>query len=294
MINGRIVPLSTQLHNSDIVKIITSPQGSPSQDWLKIARSSKTRSKIRNHFRQAEKTDRNEKIARGWEALEKELRKRGLTVENQEDFAPGLNKVARDLGLSGKDDVLAAVGAGTSGPSTVAQKLVLAYLQQHHPADDLSTLVKENPPVRRHDSDVIVEGEGGVSVVLANCCAPIPGDAIVGYSTRTRGITIHRIDCPNILNAQMGRVVQVSWGRSSDKLYTARLKAEAVDRANLIRDAAQSIGLGGGSISGIKASTIGNSLMRMKIELRVRDLEHLYGVIAKLNAVKDIIEVTRG
>ena len=294
MINGRIVPLSTQLHNSDIVKIITSPQGSPSQDWLKIARSSKTRSKIRNHFRQAEKTDRNEKIARGWEALEKELRKRGLTVENQEDFAPGLNKVARDLGLSGKDDVLAAVGAGTSGPSTVAQKLVLAYLQQHHPADDLSTLVKENPPVRRHDSDIIVEGEGGVSVVLANCCAPIPGDAIVGYSTRTRGITIHRIDCPNILNAQMGRVVQVSWGRSSGKLYTARLKAEAVDRANLIRDAAQSIGLGGGSISGIKASTIGNSLMRMKIELRVRDLEHLYGVIAKLNAVKDIIEVTRG
>ena len=133
-----------------------------------------------------------------------------------------------------------------------------------------------------------------MSVVLANCCAPIPGDAIVGYSTRTRGITIHRIDCPNILNAQMGRVVQVSWGRSSDKLYTARLKAEAVDRANLIRDAAQSIGLGGGSISGIKASTIGNSLMRMKIELRVRDLEHLYGVIAKLNAVKDIIEVTRG
>ena len=294
MINGRIVPLSTQLRNSDIVKIITSPQGSPSQDWLKIARSSKTRSKIRNYFRQAEKTDRNEKIARGWEALEKELRKRGLTVENQEDFVPGLNKVARDLGLSGKDDVLAAVGAGTSGPSIVAQKLVLAYLQQRHPADDLSTLAKENPPVRRHDSDIIVEGEGGVSVVLANCCAPIPGDAIVGYSTRTRGITIHRIDCPNILNAQMGRVVQVSWGRPSGKLYTARLKAEAVDRANLIRDAAQSIGLGGGSISGIKASTIGNSLMRMKIELRVRDLEHLYGVIAKLNAVKDIIEVTRG
>ncbi len=294
MINSRIVPLNTQLNNGDIVKIITSPQGSPSRDWLKIARSSKTRSKIRNFFRQAEKTDREEKLARGWEGLERELRKRGIAVENQEDFSPALNKVARDLGLAGKEDLLVSIGAGSSGPSTVAQKLALAYLQQRHPADDISKLVKEHTAAQKSDSDIVVEGAGGVWVVLANCCDPVPGDAIVGYSTRTRGITVHRLDCPNILNAQMGRVVQVSWGRPSGKLYTARLRAEALDRSNLIRDAAQAIGQEGGSIYGIKATTVGNSLMRMKIELKVKDVEHLYSIIAKLNGIKGMLEVTRG
>lgn len=297
MVNNRIVPLNTQLHSGDIVKIITSPQGSPSQDWLKIAHSSKTRGKIRTYFRQAEKIDRDEKLARGWEAVERELRKRGLTKEGQEDFTPALNKVARDLGLSGKDDLLVSIGSGTAGPSTVAQKLVLAYLQQRHPMDSLPGLIKEEAaPPHRQDSDILVEGEGGVSVLLASCCDPIPGDDIVGYSTRMRGITIHRIDCPNILNAKMGQIVGVSWGPAagSGKLYTARLKAEGLDRADLISDVTRTIGLEGGSISGIKAATVGNSLMRIKIELRVRNLEHLYSVIGRLNEVRGIIEVARG
>ena len=120
MINSRIVPLSTQLHSGDIVKIITSPQGFPSRDWMKFARSSKTRSKIRNYFRQAEKTDREEKLARGWEALERELRKRGIATDKadktdgQDDLTPALNKVARDLGMAGREDLLVSIGAGTN------------------------------------------------------------------------------------------------------------------------------------------------------------------------------------
>ncbi|MCR4818068.1 MAG: bifunctional (p)ppGpp synthetase/guanosine-3',5'-bis(diphosphate) 3'-pyrophosphohydrolase [Fretibacterium sp.] len=296
MINNRIVPLNTQLHSGDFVKIITSPQGSPSRDWLKIAHSNKTRGKIRTWFRQAEKIDRDEKLARGWEALERELRRRGLNADEQE-FSPALNRVARDLGLSSKDDLLVSIGSGTSGPSTVAQKLALAYLQQRNPAGSLPPQIKEGAPApRRQDSDVLVEGEGGVSVLLASCCDPIPGDAIVGYSTRMRGITIHRIDCANILNARMGQVVGVSWGPTagSGKLYTARLKAEGLDRADLISDVTRTVGLEGGSISGIKAAMVGNSLMRMKIELRVRNLEHLYAVIGRLNEVRGILEVTRG
>lgn len=298
MVNNRIVPLHTQLHSGDIVKIITSPQGTPSQDWLKVVRSSKTRSKIRSYFRQAEKVDRGEKLARGWEALERELRKRGLhdggkSEQAQEKFSPALNKVARDMGLSGKEDLLIAIGSGTAGPSTVAQKLALAYLQQRNPQDGA---IGTPPPARHQDSDILVEGEGGVSVLLASCCDPVPGDNIVGYATRARGITVHRIDCPNILNARLGQVLNVSWGPSSNKngkLYTARLRAEGLDRPDLIPEAARAVGLEGGSISGIKASTVGNSLMRMKIELRVRDLEHLYAVIARLNEVRGILSVER-
>ncbi len=294
MINNRIVPLSTELGNGDIVKIITSPQGFPSRDWLKVVRSSKTKSKIRNYFRQAEKVDREEKLSRGWEALERELRKRGIPAKDQEELTPALKKVARDMGLLGKEDLLVSIGSGSSGPSTVAQKLALAYLQQHHPADDISDIIKEHTQ-KKSDFDVIVDGASGVVVVMANCCEPVPGDAIIGLTTKSRGITVHRMDCPSILNSNLDRTVKVSWAAPSGKLYTTRLRAEALDRPNLIRDAAQVIGqVGGSSIHGIKATTIGNSMMVMKIELWVKDAEHLYEIIGKLNSVKGMLEVTRG
>jgi GTP pyrophosphokinase len=296
MINNRIVPLSTEVKNGDIVKVITSPQGTPSRDWMKIVKSTKTRGKIRNYFRQIEKTDREEKLARGWESLERELKKRGIATDDTEEFSPSLNKVARDLGLAGKEDLLVAIGSGAAGPSTVAQKLALAHLQQRNPSDDLESLLTRHALPKRPDLDIIVEGYEGVQVVRANCCEPVPGDAIVGYSTRVRGITVHRIDCLNILNAQMGRVVQVSWNASSGsgKFYTTRIKAEAVDRGNLVRDIAQAIGQANGSIHGMKVAIVDNSLVRIKIELRVKNLEHLYEITGKLNGVKGMMEVSRG
>lgn len=289
MINGRIVPLNTQLHSGDIVRILTSPNGSPSKDWLKIVTSAKTRSKIRNYFRQAEKADRDEKLERGWKLIERELRKRGLDVK-REDF----NNI---------DEQLIAVGSGAIGPGEAAQKLSLAYLQHHAPSPQSIPLEFEpEPQVRRKDSktDILVEGEGGVSVTLASCCAPVPGDEIIGYSSNRRGITIHRTECKSIQGKKNERTVNVSWavqdnppGRSA-KLYKARLKAEGVDREDLLSDATRALSLEGGSIVGIKASMAGNSLMRMKIELRVRNLEHLYSVMARLNEVRGIIEVIRG
>lgn len=292
MINGRIVPLNTQLHSGDIVKILTSPQGSPSRDWLKIVSSAKTRSKIRNYFRQAEKIDRDEKLERGWKLIERELRRRGLNNVTREDF----NNI---------DDQLIAVGSGTIGPGVAAQKLALAYVQHHSPDQQNMPIEFENEPaIQKKDgkSEILVEGEGGVSVTLANCCDPVPGDEIVGYSTNRRGITVHRADCKSIATKKNERSVNVSWsvidknpipGRNA-KYYTARLKAEGVGREDLLSDATKALGLEGSSIIGIKASMVGNSLMRMKIELRVRNLEHLYSVMGRLNEVRGIIEVTRG
>ena len=146
----------------------------------------------------------------------------------------------------------------------------------------------------------LVEGEGGVSVTLASCCDPVPGDEIVGYSSARRGITIHRVGCKSIAAKKDERKISVSWsieegvtsGRKT-KFYTAKLKAEGEDREDLLSDATRALSLEGGGITGIKATVVGNSLMRMKIELRVRNLEHLYTVMAKLNEVRGIIEVTR-
>ena len=288
MINGRIVPLNTQLHSGDIVRILTSPQSSPSKDWLKIVSSAKTRSKIRSYFRQAEKEERDEQLERGWKLIERELKRRGLTNITRESFG-------------NIDEQLIAVGSGAIGPGEMGQKLSLASLQHHESAPQIPPVELNSDDISRkrdNKSDILVEGEGGVSVILASCCEPIPGDEIMGYSTNRRGITVHRADCKSIAGTKNERIVNVSWAVNEDarktKLYSARLKAEGIDREDLLSDATRALSLEGSSITGIKATMTGNSLMRMKIELRVRNLEHLYSVMARLNEVRGIIEVTRG
>ena len=291
MINGRIVPLNTQLHSGDRVKILTAPQTSPSRDWLKIVSSAKTRSKIRSYFKQAEKADRDEKIERGWKLIERELKRRGLEDVKREDF----NNI---------DEQLISVGSGTIGASEAAQKLSLAWLQHHSPAAPSNPVdFISEPQVKKKDnkSDVLVEGEGGVSVTFASCCDPVPGDDIIGYASTRRGITVHRTECRNIAGKDNGRKIKVSWaiqdlsptGGKRPNMYTARLRVEAEDREDLLADTTKLLGLEGTSISGLKSTTAGGGLVRMKIEIRVRNLEHLYSVMSRINEVRGVMSVER-
>ncbi|HDQ92592.1 MAG TPA: bifunctional (p)ppGpp synthetase/guanosine-3',5'-bis(diphosphate) 3'-pyrophosphohydrolase, partial [Synergistetes bacterium] len=142
--------------------------------------------------------------------------------------------------------------------------------------------------------EIIVEGSRGVMVSLANCCKPVPGDHIVGYITKTRGITIHRIECPNISDNKDDRKIEVSWGDRRSSCYQARLKLEGADRPGLFADVAQAISSLEGSIIQVRAFVAGGDRGRMTIDLQVRDLEHLYRIIAKLNSIKGVIEVLRG
>lgn len=291
MVNGRMVQLNTQLHSGDRVKILTASQTSPSKDWLKIVSSAKTRSKIRSYFKQAEKADRDEKLERGWKLVEREMKRRGLEDVKREDF-------------SNIDEQLIAVGSGTIGASEAAQKLSLAWLQHHSPSPQTEPVeFISEPSVKKKDnkSDVLVEGEGGVSVTFASCCDPVPGDDIVGYSSARRGITVHRTECRNIAGKEDERKIKVSWsiqdysltGGKRPNMYTARLKLEGEDRDELLADTTKALGLDGCSISGIKASTAGNSLVRMKVEIKVRDLQHLYSAMSKINEVRGIMSVER-
>ncbi len=291
MINGRIVPLNTQLHSGDRVKILTAPQTSPSRDWLKIVSSAKTRSKIRSYFKQAERADRDEKIERGWKLIERELKRRGLEDVKREDF----NNI---------DEQLISVGSGTIGASEAAQKLSLAWLQHHSPAAPSNPVdFISEPQVKKKDnkSDVLVEGEGGVSVTFASCCDPVPGDDIIGYASTRRGITVHRTECRNIAGKDNGRKIKVSWaiqdlsptGGKRPNMYTARLRVEAEDREDLLADTTKLLGLEGTSISGLKSTTAGGGLVRMKIEIRVRNLEHLYSVMSRINEVRGVMSVER-
>jgi GTP pyrophosphokinase len=297
MVNGKIVPIDYEIQNGEIVRILTSPQGKPSRDWLKIARSSKARSKIRGYFRQIERTEREERILKGRELLERELRRRDTGLEwSAPTMAGALNRVAHELGYSSGEDVIVAVGANSQSASTVIMKILEnRSTPQAEPHIETATTATTPAMTRKEfDTEIVVEGAGGVLVSLANCCCPVPGDAIVGYVTRTRGITIHRSDCRNVEEAKSERAVTVEWGRMISDRYTARLKVEGMDRSGLFSDVSQAITSLDGNIVGVKASVIAANRARMTIEIRVKDVEHLYRIMAKLNTLNGIIEVFRG
>lgn len=294
MVNGRIVPLDYVLQNGDIVRILTSPQGKPSRDWLKIAKSNRTRSKIRAYFRQIERSEREDRLQRGKEMLEKELQRRFPSdpPHSLEAISGTLSRVAHDLGFANTEELIVAVGAGGQPAAGI-----LTRVAEYKPFG--GALIVETPPAplpskKETESEIIVEGADGVLVSLAQCCRPVPGDPIVGCVTKSRGITIHRADCPNLAESNKERRVEVAWGHPKKNRYTARLRIEGIDRTNIFADVAQAVASLDGVLVGVKASVVGGTRSRMTLELGVHDVEHLYRIIARLNSIEGVIEITRG
>ena len=290
MINGRIAPMDQQLQNGDIVRILTSPQGKPSRDWLKIAKSSRTKSKIKAWFRQHDRMEREEKIKRGKELLEKEALRRNPGMQNPlETLSAQLNHISREMGYLNLEEMIVSVGNGTHTPSNVLARLAAVDSKQ-------SAEYSFSSPQQRKESDseIIVEGASGVLVSLAQCCRPVPGDPIVGRVTQNRGITVHRSDCPNLDKTDPSKHIMVSWGNQKDARYTARIKVEGIDKKDLFSDIVQAITAMDGAISGIKANVVNNSRTRVVADVQVKDLEHLYRIIARLNTISGIIEIIRG
>jgi GTP pyrophosphokinase len=296
-VNGRIAPMDYTLQNGDIVRILTSPQGKPSRDWLKIAKSNRTRGKIRGYFRQIDRTDREERLERGRELLEREIRRRypedGFAIEN---FTHELSQVSNDLGYGGVEDLIVSIGNAHQTASVVMSRVDAYKSQKSHKEQTLENQAENQTKklTKEVDSVVEVEGADGVLVSLAMCCCPVPGDKIAGVVTQSRGITIHRSDCPNLDRVQEERRVNVRWGKKRDIRYTARIKVEAADRVGVFADLGQAISQTDGSIVNIRGSVVNGTRSRFVIELQVWDLEHLYRIIARINTIKGLIEITRG
>lgn len=290
MINGRIAPMDQKLENGDIVRILTSPQGKPSRDWLKIAKSNRTRSKIRSWFRQHDRQDREEKIKRGRELLEKEAHRRGFEGDNPlETVSSQLSHIAHDMGYLSVEELIVSVGTGGHTAASIMSRISAADKSAEESASGGKT-----PEPKEKDSEIIVDGAEGVLVTLAQCCRPIPGDRIEGSVTQKRGITVHRKDCRNIEKVGKSKRVGVSWGQPRDSRYTARIKVEGIDRQNLLSDIVQNIALVDGSLVGVRANVVNNMRTHIIVEIGVKDLEHLYRIIAKLNTISGVIEITRG
>lgn len=283
-VNGRLVPLDYRLKTGEIVEVLTTktPKG-PSRDWLNpnlgYIKTAHAREKIRQWFR---KQQRDENIARGRELLEKELARLGLAHEKLEDIA----LLFRHERL---EDFLAAIGYGDISTQQIASKL--AAEEARHAEISLP----ETPAVWPEAvKGIRVMGVGDLLTKLARCCSPVPGDDIVGYITRGKGVTVHRRDCPNIIaEKEQERLVKVEWGRYEHQVYRVPIRIEAWDRDGLLRDVASVVAEDKINMSSVSAVTHPDRTATITATLEITGIEMLSRVLSKLEAIKDVSSVTR-
>jgi guanosine-3',5'-bis(diphosphate) 3'-pyrophosphohydrolase len=285
-VNNRLVGLNTQLQNGDIVQIVTSkvPRG-PSRDWLNAnlgyVKTTHAREKIRQWFKRQE---RAENIERGREMLDKELRRLGLSAgEHQDD-------ILRLFHYDHLDDFLAAVGYG--GVSTQQIGLRLATLVQSQTQPDLPAPQTE-PRRPAGTPSIEVLGTGDLLTQLARCCTPVPGDQIIGYVTRSRGVTIHRQDCPNVLNEdEPERLIQVGWG-SQLQSHPVAVRIEAYDRVGLLRDISQLIADEKVNMTGVRTQEYGDRTTSVHLTLETTGIEQLTRLLNKIEMIRGVSSASR-
>ena len=287
-VNGRMVPLSTPLSTGDIVEIITNKaQAGPSRDWLKFAKTSKAKSKIRQWVKEQR---REESIEQGRQLLEKELRRMGLEVHaNMKEER--LAEVAAKLSHASADDLLASIGYGKVSALQVAGRLAPERVEK--PAEELAA-VPAKPSVRSHGR--CGAGIDNVLVRFAKCCTPVPGDPIVGYITRGRGVSVHTEDCPNasqILRADPGRTIEVWWDTRERSSYPVDIEMEALDRPGLLTVVMNAVAETKATVSAVTARTSKNSTALIAMTVEIDDVDHMNNVISRLRRVSGVKDVHR-
>ncbi|HVC99999.1 MAG TPA: bifunctional (p)ppGpp synthetase/guanosine-3',5'-bis(diphosphate) 3'-pyrophosphohydrolase [Candidatus Dormibacteraeota bacterium] len=285
-VNGRMVPLDYALNNGEIVDVLTtrSPHG-PSRDWLNFVKSASARDRIRKWFKAQR---REENVAKGRDMLDKELRRmHRLGLAQLPDGR--LLELARQYKYTTEDDFLAAVGYGEVSPHAVIMKMALV------PGDDGDEL-KSIPliPQVEPTARVLVRGERGVFTTIASCCQPVPGDAIIGYTTRGKGVTVHRADCINAVNAvEKHRLVPVDWDGQATHLYPVAIKIEAWDRTGLLRDIATVVAESKVNMSAVKVEVYDDKSAVVSTTVEIDSLSQLSRLMEKLELVRDVTTVAR-
>ncbi len=285
-VNGRMVPLDYELKNGEIVEILTSkaPHG-PSRDWLNFVKSASARERIRKWFKSQA---REENVAKGRDLLEKELhRMHRLTLAQLPEGK--LEEMARAAHFQSADDFLAAIGYGDVSPHSVVMRMALSPAGD----DDILRSIPLLPQVRPSPR-VLVRGERGVLTRLAPCCQPVPGDAIIGYTTRGKGVTVHRRDCVNAVNAQEeARVVPVDWDSEAGVLFPVAIKIEAWDRTGLLRDITTVIAENRVNMSSCAVHVYDDKTAVVTATVEIDSLSQLSRLLEKLESVRDVHTVAR-
>ena len=278
-VNGRLVPLNYNLNNGDVVEIIAAKgEKEPSLDWLNrelgYVKTSHARAKIRQWFT---KQDRAQSIEAGKEFLGRELKRAGVAL-------PSVGEVASLFGFKNMDDFFAAIGSGNLNPSQIIAKLAV----REEPPEELVV----RPSRKVSPASVKVLGVGELVTHLANCCHPLPGDKIIGYITQGRGVTVHRRDCPNIVNeVERERLVEVSWS-GVQQVYPVAIEVDGWDRVGLVRDISAVIAEEGVNITDLNTADH-EDIVSLNFSLEVKGTAELASLIAKIYSVGGIVNVRR-
>lgn len=297
-INSKMVPITTPLHNGDIVEIMTSDNvKGPSRDWLNIVKTSQARSKIQNWFKKAQ---REENTVKGKELVEKELKRIGMSFADL--FKPEwIEKALQRYKYNSLDDCYAAIGFGAISPTKIIARLLEEYKKEHkeeeieNKINELREIKKTEKP-RVSNSGIVVKGIDNCLVKLSRCCNPLPGDDIIGYITKGRGVSIHRADCINckeLLNDE-DRLIEVSWYTEKNASYMAELEIYANDRSGLLADITVAVGELKVKMTSINARTIQNNRVAViTMGLEIEDTEMLNKVIKVVRKVDSVYDVHR-
>jgi GTP pyrophosphokinase len=287
-VNGRIVPLKHKLNNGEVVEIITTKSPVVNRDWLDIVKTSKARHAIRKWLKEKEFED---SATLGREMLGNELKKAGLKISEEE-----LNELAVKMGYQETKSFFAAIGHDDLNPKTVINKFSPAHNQEDRNLLDQGLLKQFFTRVRR-DISLKVEGMDNMMITFAKCCQPVPGDKIIGYVTRGRGVTIHRHDCKNIVhlinNSPKEKIVSADWGYKKSRNFPVQLIIKAIDRTGLLQDLTNAISRvkeTGLLMVNIRA-TDGMVTGHMMVE--VNNLDHLNKVLKNMRKVDKVISVER-
>ncbi len=287
-VNGQMVPLRYTLRNGDTVEIITSPNQKPKKEWLKFVVSGSAKAKIRNYLR-TEERDRSRLL--GKDLLERDLRKLGVSLAKS--FKAGdLDRACEELKVANSEELYMQIGYGKILPADVIEVLV--------PADKRAALPAEEPapePVRRQagrsTSGITVEGESDIMVRFGKCCSPLPGDPIVGFITRGRGVTVHTTDCKKSLDQDPERRVEVDWDGNARSARPIALQVVSADRPGLLASLSASFNTMGINISQANCRAIDDSRAMNTFRFAVADLDQLKTIIRTLQKIDGVFSVSR-
>ncbi|WP_018306705.1 RelA/SpoT family protein [Desulfitobacterium hafniense] len=296
-INSRIVPLETKLANGDIVEILTSKQSNgPSRDWLSFVKTSQAKNRIRGWFK---KEKREENIVRGREGIEREVRKLGLDPAQvlKSDL---LLKIGKSYNITNVEDLYAAMGDGAVTVNKVLVRLKEDLTKDERERLQLEALQqgegKPSSGYGKASQGVRVKGVDNILVRFSRCCNPLPGDDIVGYITRGRGVSIHRRECDNVKahsQEEQARMVEVIWDTEVESIYPVDLEIFALDRPRLVTDVMNVVMETRTNILGINARVAKDKNTHIQLSIEIRNLGHLYNVMQKIRRVKDVTSVER-
>lgn len=301
-VNGQIVPLSYELHMGDRVEILTNKNATPSRDWLNVVKTSSARSKIRSYLA---KTTRVDDVARGREEWSKVMRKHGLTITNKK-VEKAMDTVAVEMNYVGAEDLYAAIGAGKMSAKLIGTKLLKLLAKEgliEVPEPEKEPGLPLDQPMMaprsarkpKPSGGVIVKGLDSVLIRLAKCCNPVPGDEIIGFVTRGRGVSVHRANCPNAdeLRQSSERLIDVSWDTQAKATYHVEVFLQALDRLKLLQDVTMKIAESGVNILSSATTTHKDGIVDMRFLVEIGEMSRLDVLVNDLRGVEGVFEARR-